>query len=158
MGSLLVYTRQEEPVLHATEALHDFCVTRNTSTSGVCSVMLRDIRGYRSIVSLHLTATLLLHATLFLLKSTTIDVSHPALSIHKHYSKGNRYSSQYTGHRFCLSIRQHSTLVEGRIGVAGVFIRQDTGGIWRQMRAFQRSAQYFFAMGHGPATVNTKLL
>ncbi len=37
--------------------------------NAVVTQRLRDIRGYRSIVSLHLTATLLLHATLFLLKS-----------------------------------------------------------------------------------------
>jgi len=128
----MIYSRRGKGVLHATEALHDFCSTCNTSTSGcICSEVVsfgfsveghtictqqascfcfvpggfiqgfkncvridrlcfigraaldcmpgifeksfRNIRGYRSIVSLHLTATLLLHATLFLLKSTTID-------------------------------------------------------------------------------------
>jgi hypothetical protein len=61
-------------------------------------------------------ATLLLHATLFLLKFTAINGSHPAVSVHKHYLKRKRYSSQPTGHGFCLSIRQHIALVEGRIG------------------------------------------
>ena len=75
------------------------------------------------MVFLNVTTTLLLHATLFLLKSTTIDWSHPAVSILKHYLKGKRYGSQYTGHRFCLSFRQHSALVEGRIVVTGVFVR-----------------------------------
>ena len=32
--SVLAYSRQEKGVLHATEALHDFCVACNTSTSG----------------------------------------------------------------------------------------------------------------------------
>jgi hypothetical protein len=31
---MMVYSRQEKGVLHATEALHDFCVTCNISTSG----------------------------------------------------------------------------------------------------------------------------
>ena len=57
------------------------------------------------------------HVTLFLFKSTTFDGTQPAVSVHIHYLKGKRYSSKYTGHRFCLSIRQHSALVEGRIGV-----------------------------------------
>ena len=30
----MLHVRQEKPVLHATEALHDFCVTCNTSRSG----------------------------------------------------------------------------------------------------------------------------
>ena len=51
---------------------------------GILEKRLRDIRAYRSFVSLHLTATLLLHATLFLLKSTTIDGFHPCVSAHTH--------------------------------------------------------------------------
>jgi len=79
----------------------------------------------------------MLHATLFLFKSTTFDGTHPAVSISKHYLKGKHYGYQYTEHRFCVSIRQHSALVEGRIGVSGVFIRRNTGGIWHQIRALQ---------------------
>jgi hypothetical protein len=79
------------------------------------------------MVFLNLMATLLLHATLFLLKSTGIDGSHPAVSVSKHYLKGKHYGSRYTGHRYCLNIRQHSALAEGMIVVAGVFIRQDAG-------------------------------
>jgi hypothetical protein len=70
-----------------------------------------------SIVFLNVTTTLMLHATLFLFKSTRFDGTQPAVSVNIHYLKGKRYSSWYTGHRFCLSIRQHSALVEGRIGV-----------------------------------------
>jgi len=59
----------------------------------------------------------MLHATLFQFKSTTFDGTQPAVSVHIHYLKEKRYSSKYTGHRFCQSIRLHSALVEGRIGV-----------------------------------------
>jgi hypothetical protein len=69
-----------------------------------------------SIDFLNVTTTLLLHATLFFLKSTTFDDTQPAVSVHIHYLKGKRYSSRYTGHRFCLSIRQHRVIAEGRIG------------------------------------------
>jgi len=100
-----------------------------------------------STVFLILMTTLLLRATLFLLMSITIDGSHPGVSIYKHYLKGRCYGSQYTGHTFCLSIGQHSALIEDRIGVAGAFIRQDTGGIWQQMRVSQRSTQYFSRWG-----------
>jgi hypothetical protein len=32
---MIIYSRQEKGVLHATESLHDFCVTCNIFTSGV---------------------------------------------------------------------------------------------------------------------------
>ncbi|SPF49159.1 hypothetical protein SBDP1_790001 [Syntrophobacter sp. SbD1] len=34
-GRILVYSRQEKPVLHATEALHDFCIMCNTISTQV---------------------------------------------------------------------------------------------------------------------------
>ena len=92
-------------------------VARNRSVAFLSSHML------------HFNASeyLMLHATLFLFKSTTFDVTHFVVSVHIHYLKAKHYNSQYTGYRFCLSIRQHSAFVEGRIGVTGVFIRQDAG-------------------------------
>jgi len=59
----------------------------------------------------------MLHATLFLFKSTTFDVTHFVVSVHIHCLKAKHYNSQYAGHGFCLSIRQHNGFVEGRIGV-----------------------------------------
>jgi hypothetical protein len=88
-GSVLVHIRQEKAVLHATEALHDACVTCNTSRSRASSVRLY-LKAYEtsediaSIVILNLTTTLLLRATLFLRKSRTGVGSHPSVSVYTH--------------------------------------------------------------------------
>ncbi|GEM_PF-2296785 len=129
-------------------------VSRTFPGQGYPRKAFKTSEDIASIVFLNVTTTLMLHATLFLFNHTSLYGAQSAVSVHIHYLKWKCYSSKHTGHGFCLSIGQHSTLVEGRIGVSGVFIRQDTGGIWRQMRVSQRSAQYFFAMGHAPATVN----
>jgi hypothetical protein len=70
---------------------------------------------------------LTLHATLFLFKSTTFDVTNFVVSGNIHCLKAKHYNSQYAGTYFAFSIRQHNAFVEGRIGVPEVFIRQDTG-------------------------------
>src|SRR5271157_2557770 len=96
-------------MLHATEALHDFCITCNTSTSGVSEVVSFDFEDIVSIVFLNLTTTLLFHATLFLFKSTTIDRSHPSVSVYINWSKEKLDPSQSVGHRICSKIVQHSS-------------------------------------------------
>ena len=60
----------------------------------------------------------MLHATLFLFKSTTFHGTHPIVSTHIYYLKVKHYNSQYTGHRFCLNIRQGSGLVNDMIRVS----------------------------------------
>jgi hypothetical protein len=47
----------------------------------------------------------MLHTTLFILKSTPLDVTHFVVSVQIHNLKAKHYNSQYTGHRFCLNIR-----------------------------------------------------
>jgi hypothetical protein len=68
-----------------------------------------------SIVFLNVMTTLLLHATLSLFKSATFDDTHPVVSVDIHYLKAKHYDSECTGHRLCISIRQHNALVEGRL-------------------------------------------
>ncbi len=47
----------------------------------------------------------MLHATLFLFKSSICDGTHPSVSVSKYYLKGKHYDYQYTEHRFCLNFR-----------------------------------------------------
>lgn len=59
----------------------------------------------------------MLHATLFLFKSTTFDGSHLDVSVYIHNLKGKHYDLQYAWHRFCPSTRLHIALAKGRIRV-----------------------------------------
>jgi hypothetical protein len=58
----------------------------------------------------------MLHTTLFIFKSTPLDVTHFIVSVQIHNLKAKHCNSQYTGHRFCPNIRQCSALLEGIIG------------------------------------------
>ena len=60
---------------------------------------------------MELTTTLLLHATLFLLKSTIIDGFHPCVSVSIYWSKEKLDASQSVGHRICSKLMQHSSLL-----------------------------------------------
>lgn len=51
-----------------------------------------------------------LHATLFLLKSTTTNGVHLCVSAYKHWPKVKLDASQSIGHRTCSMIMQHSSL------------------------------------------------
>ena len=76
--------------LHRTNACSLVC-SRSLTLPGqrILAKSFRDIRGDRSIVSLNMTATPLLHATLFLFKSTSFDWSHPPVSVYNIDQKKN---------------------------------------------------------------------
>ena len=102
---------------HRMKACSMVCsISRTLPGQGYLRKAFKTSEDIASIVFLNVTTTLMLHATLFLFKSTTSDGTQPAVSVYIHYLKGKCYSSKYTGHRFCSNIKQYRALVEGRIG------------------------------------------